>query len=80
MEDLNVAGMAGNKPLAKSVADAGLGELQRQLEYKPLARPALRQARPLRRQHTDLLGVRPPARGQGKAGVIRPRLDLSALR
>ena len=34
MEDLNLAGMAQNKHLAKSVADAGLGELQRQLEYK----------------------------------------------
>ncbi|WP_200342402.1 RNA-guided endonuclease InsQ/TnpB family protein [Rhodovibrio sodomensis] len=34
VEDLNVAGMARNKHLAKSVADAGLGEVQRQLEYK----------------------------------------------
>jgi IS605 OrfB family transposase len=34
VEDLNVAGMARNKHLAKSVADAGLGELQRQLGYK----------------------------------------------
>ena len=34
VEDLNVAGMARNKHLAKSVADAGLGELQRQLDYK----------------------------------------------
>jgi putative transposase len=34
VEDLNVAGMARNRHLAKSVADAGLGELQRQLDYK----------------------------------------------
>jgi putative transposase len=34
VEDLNVAGMARSKHLAKSVADAGLGELQRQLAYK----------------------------------------------
>jgi putative transposase len=34
VEDLNVAGMARNRYLAKSVADAGLGELQRQLDYK----------------------------------------------
>jgi putative transposase len=34
VEDLNVAGMARNTYLAKSVADAGLGELQRQLDYK----------------------------------------------
>jgi putative transposase len=34
VEDLNVAGMARNRHFAKSVADAGLGELQRQLDYK----------------------------------------------
>ena len=34
MEDLNVAGMARNRHLARSVADAGLGKLQRQLDYK----------------------------------------------
>jgi len=34
VEDLNLAGMARNKHLAKSVADAGLGELQRQLICK----------------------------------------------
>jgi transposase len=34
VEDLNVAGMARNNHLAKSVADAGLGELQRQPDYK----------------------------------------------
>jgi putative transposase len=34
VEDLNVAGMARNKHLARSVVDAGLGELQRQLDYK----------------------------------------------
>jgi putative transposase len=34
VEDLNVAGMVRNPHLARSVADAGLGELQRQLTYK----------------------------------------------
>jgi IS605 OrfB family transposase len=34
VEDLNVAGMCRKERLAKSVADAGLGELQRQLDYK----------------------------------------------
>lgn len=38
IEDLNVKGMLSNRYLAKSVADAALGEVRRQLEYKaPLA-------------------------------------------
>ncbi|WP_211351765.1 RNA-guided endonuclease InsQ/TnpB family protein [Haloactinospora alba] len=34
IEDLNVAGMVTNPQLARHVADAGMGELARQLEYK----------------------------------------------
>lgn len=34
LEDLNVRGMARNRSLGLSVADAGLGELRRQLAYK----------------------------------------------
>ncbi|WP_204293792.1 IS607 family element RNA-guided endonuclease TnpB [Actinoplanes campanulatus] len=34
VEDLNVAGMLRNKRLARHVADAGFGELRRQLAYK----------------------------------------------
>ena len=38
VEDLNVRGMAGNRHLAKSVMDAAMGEVLRQLVYKaPLA-------------------------------------------
>ncbi|WP_214321964.1 IS607 family element RNA-guided endonuclease TnpB [Nonomuraea sediminis] len=33
-EDLNVVGMLGNRRLARSIADAGMGELRRQLIYK----------------------------------------------
>jgi putative transposase len=34
LEDLNVAGMARNRRLAKSISDAAMGELRRQIEYK----------------------------------------------
>jgi IS605 OrfB family transposase len=34
VEDLNVAGMLGNRRLARHIADAGWGELRRQLGYK----------------------------------------------
>ncbi|WP_307675380.1 RNA-guided endonuclease TnpB family protein [Streptomyces sp. V4I2] len=34
VEDLNVAGMLRNKRLARRVADAGFGEIRRQLTYK----------------------------------------------
>jgi putative transposase len=38
MESLNVRGMVRNRPLARSVADMGLFELRRQLEYKAALR------------------------------------------
>lgn len=34
VEDLNVAGMLRNRRLARRIADAGWGELRRQLSYK----------------------------------------------
>jgi putative transposase len=34
VEDLNVAGMMRNRRLARLVADAGFGEIRRQLKYK----------------------------------------------
>jgi putative transposase len=34
LEDLNVAGMVTNRHLAKSISDAGMGELARQICYK----------------------------------------------
>lgn len=38
IEDLNVAGMLRNRPLARRIADAGFGEMRRQLSYKTLQR------------------------------------------
>jgi putative transposase len=34
IEDLNVAGMVRNRPLAKAISDCGRGEFRRQIEYK----------------------------------------------
>lgn len=34
LEDLNVAGMLKNKRLARAIADAAMGELRRQIQYK----------------------------------------------
>lgn len=34
LENLNVSGMTKNRPLARAVSDAGLGELRRQIDYK----------------------------------------------
>jgi len=34
IEDLNVAGMVRNRHLAKSISDAAMGELARQILYK----------------------------------------------
>lgn len=36
VEDLNVVGMLRNRRLARSIADAGFGEIRRQLSYKTL--------------------------------------------
>ncbi|MFJ3975657.1 IS607 family element RNA-guided endonuclease TnpB [Streptomyces sp. NPDC090021] len=42
VEDLNVAGMLRNRPLARRIADAGFGEIRRQLAYKTGQRHATR--------------------------------------
>ncbi|GAA3768558.1 IS607 family element RNA-guided endonuclease TnpB [Streptomyces phyllanthi] len=41
-EDLNVAGMLKNRRLARRIADAGFGEIRRQLDYKTGQRHATR--------------------------------------
>ncbi|WP_329447085.1 IS607 family element RNA-guided endonuclease TnpB [Streptomyces canus] len=42
VEDLNVAGMLRNRRLARRIADAGFGEIRRQLHYKTRRRHATR--------------------------------------
>ncbi|WP_225097850.1 IS607 family element RNA-guided endonuclease TnpB [Streptomyces sp. CoH27] len=42
IEDLNVAGMLRNRRLARQIADAGFGEIRRQLDYKTRQRHATR--------------------------------------
>ncbi|MEH0424265.1 IS607 family element RNA-guided endonuclease TnpB [Streptomyces sp. B21-083] len=42
IEDLNVAGMLRNRCLARRIADAGFGEIRRQLDYKTRRRYATR--------------------------------------
>ncbi|MFE4695545.1 IS607 family element RNA-guided endonuclease TnpB [Streptomyces sp. NPDC056738] len=42
VEDLNVAGMVKNRRLARHIADAGFGEIRRQLTYKTRQRHATR--------------------------------------
>jgi putative transposase len=42
VEDLNVAGMLRNRRLARRIADAGFGEIRRQLTYKTRQRHATR--------------------------------------
>jgi putative transposase len=42
IEDLNVAGMLRNRRLARRIADAGFGEIRRQLAYKTRQRHATR--------------------------------------
>ncbi|MFI0960747.1 RNA-guided endonuclease InsQ/TnpB family protein [Streptomyces sp. NPDC021080] len=42
IEDLNVAGMVKNRRLARHIADAGFGEIRRQLTYKTRRRHAAR--------------------------------------
>jgi putative transposase len=42
VEDLNVAGMLRNRRLARRIADAGFGEIRRQLDYKTHQRHATR--------------------------------------
>ncbi|MGW4238111.1 IS607 family element RNA-guided endonuclease TnpB [Streptomyces sp. NPDC004749] len=42
VEDLNVAGMLRNRRLARRIADAGFGEIRRQLAYKTSQRHATR--------------------------------------
>ena len=69
IEDLNVAGMVRNRHLAKSISDAAMGELSRQLLYKA-------------RWHGVEVRVAdrffPSSKTCSGCGVVRNDLDLSA--
>ncbi|MFE3052422.1 IS607 family element RNA-guided endonuclease TnpB [Nocardia sp. NPDC059239] len=68
VEDLNVAGMLKNRRLAKHIADAGFGELRRQLGYKT-------------RRHGGTLVVAdrfyPSSKTCSSCGFVKAKLTLS---
>ena len=68
IEDLNVAGMVKNRPLARSVSDAALGEFRRQLEYKTA------------RNGVELRAVNrwyPSSKTCSSCGVVKAKLPLA---
>ena len=68
----------GGRGLNRALADAGLGELRRQLGYKDhLVRLPAPGGRPVVPQFEDLLGV---WRGESQAGAARAHLSLRRLR
>ena len=68
IEDLNVAGMVKNRHLARSVADAALGEFRRQLEYKTERSGAVLRV-------VDRLY--PSSKTCSNCGVVKAKLSLS---
>ena len=68
VEDLNVAGMVKNHHLARSVADAALGEFRRQLEYKTARNGAV--LRTVDRWF-------PSSKTCSNCGVVKAKLSLS---
>ena len=68
IEDLNVAGMVKNRHLARSVADAALGEFRRQLEYKTARNGAV--LRVVDRWY-------PSSKTCSNCGVVKAKLSLS---
>ncbi len=68
IEDLNVKGMAKNHSLAKSIHDAALGELHRQLEYKALWN---------RRHLVKVSRWFPSSKLCGRCGTVNDTLTLS---
>ena len=68
IEDLNVAGMVKNHSLARSVADASLGEFRRQLEYKTARSGAA--LRVVDRWY-------PSSKTCSNCGVVKAKLSLS---
>ena len=68
IEDLNVAGMAKSRSLARSLSDAALGEFRRQLEYKTARSGAV--LRVVDRWY-------PSSKTCSNCGVVKAKLPLS---
>ena len=68
IEDLNTAGMARNRRLAKAVSDAAFGEFRRQLEYKTTRTGAA--LRVIDRWY-------PSSKTCSKCGAVKAKLSLS---
>lgn len=67
VEDLNVAGMLRNRRLARSISDAGFGEIRRQLDYKTRWRGG--------RLHVANRWF-PSSKACSACGVVKPKLPL----
>ena len=74
VEDLNIKGMARNRRLALSVADAGMGEVLRQLAYKATKLVEVSQ---VVRVEQDLLRLRPY---QPRTHLLGSTVGLCGLR
>ena len=77
VEQLNLAGLVRNRRLARSLADASLAELRRQLAYRRPGTQPPRTGRPVLSLLQDVLGLR---LGESQAHPGRAHLHLRGMR